>query len=89
MPDGAKFYTFGLAAVCWAIWNCCNKATFEFKMPRSLFHVVFSACVFLEYWAGLLKGEDREAMVRGAWPLRDNAGTMMRISAAADDTAET
>uniref|UniRef100_A0A452ZUF0 Reverse transcriptase zinc-binding domain-containing protein n=1 Tax=Aegilops tauschii subsp. strangulata TaxID=200361 RepID=A0A452ZUF0_AEGTS len=29
--DEEKFYTFGLAAMCWAMWNCHNKATFESK----------------------------------------------------------
>lgn len=24
LPDGAKFYTFGLAAMCWSIWDCRN-----------------------------------------------------------------
>ncbi|XP_044962439.1 uncharacterized protein LOC123413571 isoform X2 [Hordeum vulgare subsp. vulgare] len=31
LPNGARFFTFGLAAVCWALWNCRNRATFENK----------------------------------------------------------
>lgn len=48
LPDGARFFTFGLAAICWAIWNYRNHATFEFKMPKSPSEIVFSACVLHE-----------------------------------------
>uniref|UniRef100_A0A453DCF0 Uncharacterized protein n=1 Tax=Aegilops tauschii subsp. strangulata TaxID=200361 RepID=A0A453DCF0_AEGTS len=37
LPDGEKFYTFGLAAICWAIWNCRNQATFEGKKIKDSF----------------------------------------------------
>lgn len=82
LPDGVKFYTFGLAAICWAIWNCRNRATFERKTLKNPFDVVFSACGFLTYWAGLMAGADREAMERGAKMLRTNASTLGRICAA-------
>lgn len=48
-PEGEKFYTVGLAAVCWAIWNCRNRATFEFKLPKTPFEVVFATCASLLY----------------------------------------
>ncbi|XBI51308.1 hypothetical protein VPH35_033832 [Triticum aestivum] len=85
LPDGARFYTFGLAAICWAIWNTRNRATFEFKLPSTPFKILFSACVFINYWTGLLKGADHEAMKRGAQMLRENACTMMRLCAASTD----
>src|SRR4051812_47363809 len=28
-PEVEVFYTVGLAAICWAIWNLRNRATFE------------------------------------------------------------
>ena len=66
LPDRDRFYTFGLAALCWAMWNCRNKKIFELKELRSPFDVVCSACGYISYWACLLSAEDREAMERGA-----------------------
>ena len=40
------YYTIGLVAICWAIWNYGNKVTFEFKTLKTLFEVVFYLCFF-------------------------------------------
>ncbi|KAF7100195.1 hypothetical protein CFC21_101732 [Triticum aestivum] len=88
IPGGERFYTFGLAALCWEMWNCRNKRIFEFKKLKSPFDVVYSACGYLSYWAGLLLGEDREAMECGSKMLRINALNMMRMCAAPRDTMQ-
>ncbi|KAF6984162.1 hypothetical protein CFC21_002207 [Triticum aestivum] len=89
LPDGERFYTFGLAALCWAMWNCRNKKIFEFKELKSPFNVVYSACGYISYWAGLLSGEDREAMERGSKMLRINTSSLMRICVAPSDAMRT
>lgn len=98
LSDGSKFYTFGLAAVSWAIWNCRHRATFEFKFPSTPFEVAFSSCVFLNYWAGhpqkkywacLMKNGDQDAMRRGPLMLKYSANSMMRICGAAHEDAAT
>ncbi|XBH95920.1 hypothetical protein VPH35_086409 [Triticum aestivum] len=88
IPQGEWCFTMGLAAVCWAIWNRRNQATFEFKKMSSPFEIVFNACMHLSYWAGLLKGERRVELERGAMILKENAKEMMRICATAH-TGET
>ena len=45
----------------------------------SPFEIVFNACMHLSYWAGLLKGERRVELERGAMILKDSAKEMMRI----------
>lgn len=79
--QGERFYTTGLAAVCWVMWNCRNRATFEFKKLASPFEIVFAASVHLSYWAGLLKGGDRTDLERGVALLKENTKSMMRICA--------
>lgn len=62
LPHGRKFYYAGLSATCWAIWKQRNRACFEAKLIRSPSEIVYYACVFLNYWAELLKDEDRQAL---------------------------
>ncbi|VAI69669.1 unnamed protein product [Triticum turgidum subsp. durum] len=64
------------------MWIYRNRATFECKKLRTPFDVVFSACGYMNYWAGLMEGTDREAMERGAKMLKTNAAAMMRICTA-------
>ena len=73
----------GLAAICWAIWNCRNRATFEHKNLSSPFEIVFTTCMHLNYWAGLLKGERRTELERRAMILQENPKEMMRLCATA------
>lgn len=74
------------------VWQLCvgpsgivaTRQPLSSDFQKHPFEVVFSSCVFLDYWAGLLKSEDQEAMPRGATMLKDNAN-LMRICAAAQD----
>ena len=43
----SKFYTVDLAGICWSIWNCCTRATFEFKLPQFPFVRAFASCASL------------------------------------------
>ncbi|VAH12262.1 unnamed protein product [Triticum turgidum subsp. durum] len=64
------------------MWMCRNRATFECKNLRTPFDVVFSACGYMNYWAGLMVGANREAMEHYAKMLKTNTAAMMRICAA-------
>ncbi|XBI76725.1 hypothetical protein VPH35_069935 [Triticum aestivum] len=78
-PNGEIFYTVGISALCWAIWTCRNSATFESKQLKTPFECCFSMCVFLCYWAGLLKQEDAVDLRAGVNMLKNSASRMMRI----------
>ena len=64
-----------IAAVCWGIWNVCNKVTFEKHKMQSPMEVVFIICTFLLYWelgrftqkrgARRLQGRSRDIDERG------------------------
>uniref|UniRef100_A0A453DET1 Uncharacterized protein n=1 Tax=Aegilops tauschii subsp. strangulata TaxID=200361 RepID=A0A453DET1_AEGTS len=71
-------YTVALGAVTWAIWLARNRATFEKKMIKSPFEIVFTAVSFLLYWAGLQAGEDVKQLRAGAQMIRNGTMLMMR-----------
>ncbi|XBI78773.1 hypothetical protein VPH35_088406 [Triticum aestivum] len=81
-PGGEKFYTAGIAAMCWVIWSCRNRVTFEFKPLTNPFECIFFVCALICYWAGMVKQEDVVTMRDGAKMLKENASMMMRICAA-------
>ena len=66
----------------------------ETKLPlnkeklKTPFAVIYSACGFISYWAGMMTGADRGAMERGAKMLRASASNMMRICAASGEMAQ-
>ena len=78
----SKFYTVDLAGICWSIWNCHNRATFEFNLPRSPFEIVFASCATLMSWVGLEKAGDSNSLRYGGTLLKSNATIMLRICAA-------
>lgn len=68
-----KIYMVGLAAIVWAIWKLRNRMCFKKKLIQSPTEIVCYASVFLNYWAGLQKGSDKEALEEGATILQANA----------------
>jgi hypothetical protein len=60
LPNGKQFYMIGLAVICWAIWTARNKSCFENKLIRSPTKIVCSMSSFLNYWAGLQAGQNKE-----------------------------
>jgi hypothetical protein len=65
LPGGEKLYTFGIAAICWAIWKARNILCFEKKMIKSPFDIIFSAYALMKYWACLSQGSSHEAIKEG------------------------
>ncbi|XBH62475.1 hypothetical protein VPH35_116693 [Triticum aestivum] len=82
-PGEDVFYTAGIAAICWAIWTCRNRITFEHIPLKSPFECIFSARALLCYWAGMMKQEDATTLRTGGELLKDNASHLMRICATA------
>ena len=60
------FHVVGLAAICWAIWKARNKTCFEKKLIRDPSEIIFHSCSFLKIWAELLKGMDKDELMKGA-----------------------
>jgi len=65
LPGGEQVHTFGLAAICWAIWKCRNKACFDKKPPRSPIDIIMYACSFMSFWAGLYNQEFQSKILEG------------------------
>jgi hypothetical protein len=79
-------YMFGLAAICWALWKTRNKTCFKKKHIHSPGDLVFLACAFMKYWAGLFPEETRnlvaagtEAMMKVTKSILDGARTAKRL----------
>jgi len=70
---GKKFHPWGVAAICWAIWKCRNKAVFDGKMIKNPLEIICHACALMIYWSGLYAELDRDQLVEGA-------NTMLRVA---------
>ena len=79
IPDYERFYTVVLGAVTWSIWLARNRATFENKMIKSPFEIVYSACSFLLYWAGLQPVEEVARLRLGAEMIRASTTKLMAM----------
>ena len=65
--------SLGVAAICWAIWKCRNKAVFEGKVIKNPLKIICHACVLMIYWTGLYAELDRDQLV-------ESANTMLRVA---------
>ena len=63
----------GLAPICWAIWKTRNNNCFEQKLISSPTEIVCLASSFLNYWAGLQAGQNKEELELGAAALLKTA----------------
>lgn len=79
LPGWDRFYTVALGAVTWAIWLARNRATFEIKLIKTPFEIVFTACSLLLYWAGLQKEGDVKKLRAGAEMIRAGTMSLVRI----------
>jgi hypothetical protein len=73
LPGGEKVYIFGLAAIRWAIWKAKKKTCFDKKTIRNPKEVIYSACTFMHYWAGLYQDEMKDK-------IKEGADTLMKVA---------
>jgi len=78
LPDGSPVYTFGLAAICWAIWKSRNRACFDKKMVKNPIEILIQACAYMKYWTGLYKTEFQEKLLEGVQMLISCAYRVMQ-----------
>lgn len=71
-PFGEKFHSWGVGAVCWAIWKCRNKAVFDKKLIKNPMEIICYVYSLMMYWSGLYNELDKEQM--------EGAKTMLRIA---------
>lgn len=65
LPNGQSVHTFGLAAICWAIWKTRNNACFEGKLIKHPAEIICYACSFMNYWTGLYKTDFQAQITDG------------------------
>jgi hypothetical protein len=67
LPGGGHVYTFGLAAICWAIWKARNRTHLENKNIKHPGEILCHACAFMKFWTGLYKVGFPRAAGGGCW----------------------
>jgi len=84
LPNRKQFHMIGLTAICWAILTARNNSCFEKKSIGSPTKIVCSISSFLNYWAGLQSGQNKEDLEAGAKSLL-KAALHFHTKAAGDD----
>lgn len=62
LPNGKNFYTFGLAAICWAIRKAQNKACFEHKLIKHPAEIICHSCALMNFWTGLYRIDQQKQL---------------------------
>lgn len=65
LPNCKYMHTFGLAAICWAIWKAWNKACFDKKLIKHPAEIICHACAFMNFWRGLHKVDLQAQIAEG------------------------
>jgi len=72
-PFGKKYHPWGIGAICWAIWKCRNKASFDKKLIKDPLEIICYACALMKFWSGLYAKMDEEQLEEGV-------NTMLRVA---------
>lgn len=78
LPGGQDFYMFGLAVVCWATWKARNNACFGKILIKHPCDILFSACAFMRYWAGICFEDRKSIIMAGAETMFKTAVKVVR-----------
>ena len=73
LPSRKHFHMIGLAVICCAIWKTRNSCCFEKKTIKTPTEIICLASSFLNYWAGLQAGHNKEDLEAGAAALLKTA----------------
>jgi hypothetical protein len=73
-----KEYMLGLDVICWAIWKTRNMVWFEKKMLANPINIIFFACAFIRYWAGLYSQETQRLIKDGVEVMMTTALKLIR-----------
>jgi len=65
LPGGNRIYTFGLSAICWAIWKRRNEACFDSKPLKNPTEIITYACALMSFWSGLYGQEMQGKILEG------------------------
>ena len=87
LPDGESFTHLCLQPCAGLYGIAETKLPLNKKKLKTPFAVIYSACGFISYWAGMMKEEDRAMMEWGSKMLKASTAAMMRICAAAAEPA--
>jgi hypothetical protein len=62
LPGGEEVVMLGLATICWSLWKARNKACFTKKQSKHPGEIIYAACSFMHYLAGLYPEESEKAI---------------------------